>query len=130
MSTFRGRPRNEKNRDAWKIAGFALAIASIAGAAPGIAQDAPQFDCARLVVPALKSACGALPAGALPAAVISNARGRHRKPPAPARVWPRVRRTRGETPVTAPRRTACSPDLQQAQPRNSQRRREAAGCVG
>jgi len=48
MSTFRGRPRNEKNRDAWKIAGFALAIASIAGAAPGIAQDAPKFDCARL----------------------------------------------------------------------------------
>ena len=31
-----------------RSAGFALAIASIAGAAPGIAQDAPQFDCARL----------------------------------------------------------------------------------
>jgi len=29
-------------------AGLALAIASIAGAAPGIAQDAPKFDCARL----------------------------------------------------------------------------------
>jgi hypothetical protein len=27
---------------------FALAIASIAGATPGIAQDAPKFDCARL----------------------------------------------------------------------------------
>jgi len=31
-----------------RSAGFALAIASIAGAAPGIAQDAPKFDCARL----------------------------------------------------------------------------------
>jgi hypothetical protein len=27
---------------------FALAIASIAGAGPGIAQDAPKFDCAKL----------------------------------------------------------------------------------
>jgi hypothetical protein len=27
---------------------FALAVASIAGAAPGIAQDPPKFDCARL----------------------------------------------------------------------------------
>ena len=31
-----------------RSAGFALAIASIAGAAPGIAQDPPKFDCARL----------------------------------------------------------------------------------
>jgi hypothetical protein len=31
-----------------RSAGFALAIASIAGAAPWIAQDAPKFDCARL----------------------------------------------------------------------------------
>jgi hypothetical protein len=31
-----------------RSAGFALAIVSIAGAAPGIAQDAPKFDCARL----------------------------------------------------------------------------------
>jgi hypothetical protein len=31
-----------------RSASFALAIASIAGAAPGVAQDAPKFDCARL----------------------------------------------------------------------------------
>ena len=31
-----------------RSAGFALAIASISGAAPGMAQDAPKFDCSRM----------------------------------------------------------------------------------
>jgi hypothetical protein len=40
--------QNEKIMIPGRSAGFALAIASIFGAAPGIAQDAPKFDCARL----------------------------------------------------------------------------------
>jgi hypothetical protein len=43
-----GRPGMRKIMTLGRSAGFALAIASIAGAAPGIAQDAPKFDCARL----------------------------------------------------------------------------------
>lgn len=35
---------------------FALAIASIAGAAPGTAQDTPKFDCARLAPSVQRSA--------------------------------------------------------------------------